>query len=1075
MRKLITLFVVIVAIATTQAQTNVPLTNADFTSGTTLGATGPWTKEVPGYTITQAGAAVLTIASSGVIGGELKLIGTSSATQTDVSLTTTPVDISTFGNTTTLLYSYQMKVGTITSQAAPYNVIIILTDVNGVNVTAACTGTAVVKVQGNFKTGTAGVYQTVSCQLTLKANDGTNVLSALDATFVSLKTDLGKMIGNNITCDNFVLTASGAAASTTVSAASNTSLSYEVGNGPSAESNFTVAGANLTNVIVVTPGPNLEISTTTGTGFASSPITLTQSGGTVATTTIYTRLIAGLAVGTGGNNPTRLITVSTATSGVPNKTIQFTASITPPPYTTIVSTPSNSALSYEAGFGPSTESTFTVSGAGLLTDITITPGSSIEVSTTSGTGFVGSTGSLTLTQSGGTVSTTTIYARLKAGFSPGGTGANAARTVTIANVEAGDKTVIFTGAVTGIAVSNPSSSALSYTQGAGPSAESSFSVSGSSLTADVLVTPGSNMEISTTTDTGFASTPITITQSLGAITSTTIYSRLIAGLAAAAYNDASTKVTASSTGFTSKEIQFVGSISAQTVSSSQNISALALPASGSVNITDGGELTIDQNTSSVTMSVSPLGKVTLPDNTTLTSSTITLQSSSSGTATFVDLNNSAPQTVSGTVQQYFTSERNWYTSSPITAGTAAGLNLGTSVQTYSEASKGWSTLAGSDALVNGKGYVSVATTGTGTTGTISFSGTLNSGTITVPVTRTESGSSIGFNLVANPYPSYLDWSLVAADPLNANIGTTMWFRTKTAENLYTFSTYNSSGNVATTNSASTTISKFIPPMQAFWIHVNSGTVSTNLTFKNSMRSHKDDSGNTFKAPKQNNQQLLRLQISNGTYSDEAVVYFNTDASNNFDKYDSQKMFESASALKPEIFTQTDNEKLVINGLNAIQYDVEIPLEYVAKQAGDYSISRTEMTNFEAGTRIILKDKLNANTETELSEGIAYNFSSDVTVSTTDRFSLIFRAPGTTTGVNNTEKLNGQIFVNAANQITIIASEKCNYAIYNTVGQKISNGLTSSNGTTTNLKLQTGMYVVKVSENGKEFTTRVIIK
>ncbi|MBK7173705.1 MAG: hypothetical protein IPH84_10840 [Bacteroidales bacterium] len=34
-----------------------------------------------------------------------------------------------------------------------------------------------------------------------------------------------------------------------------------------------------------------------GSGY-TSPITLTQTGGTVATTTIYARLIAGLAVGT---------------------------------------------------------------------------------------------------------------------------------------------------------------------------------------------------------------------------------------------------------------------------------------------------------------------------------------------------------------------------------------------------------------------------------------------------------------------------------------------------------------------------------------------------------------------------------------------------------------------------------------------------------------------------------------------------------------------------------------------------------------------------------------------------------
>ncbi len=111
----------------------------------------------------------------------------------------------------------------------------------------------------------------------------------------------------------------------------------------------------------------------------------------------------------------------------------------------------------------------------------------------------------------------------------------------------------------------------------------------------------------------------------------------------------------------------------------------------------------------------------------------------------------------------------------------------------------------------------------------------------------------------------------------------------------------------------------------------------------------------------------------------------------------------------------------------MNYDVEIPLVLNAKQAGNFSISNTEMTNFEHGTRIILKDKLNPELEFEFSEGIAYNFISQVG-SGSDRFSLVFRAPGTTTEAVNTQNSNVQIFVNAANQIVIIAPEKSNYAI-----------------------------------------------
>ena len=71
-----------------------------------------------------------------------------------------------------------------------------------------------------------------------------------------------------------------------------------------------------------------------------------------------------------------------------------------------------------------------------------------------------------------------------------------------------------------------------------------------------------------------------------------------------------------------------------------------------------------------------------------------------------------------------------------------------------------------------------------------------------------------------------------------------------------------------------------------------------------------------------------------------------------------------------------------------------------------------------------------------------------------------------------KKNNIQVFVNAANQITIIAPEKSNYAIYNAVGQLIENGVINTERETRNTKQKAaGVYVVKVNNQ----STRVIIK
>lgn len=82
-----------------------------------------------------------------------------------------------------------------------------------------------------------------------------------------------------------------------VSETSISDLSYEDGSGgPSAEQIFTTSGISLTNDIVLTAPTDFEIRNITTSGPWSNSITLTQSGGNVAATSIGVRLISGLPV-----------------------------------------------------------------------------------------------------------------------------------------------------------------------------------------------------------------------------------------------------------------------------------------------------------------------------------------------------------------------------------------------------------------------------------------------------------------------------------------------------------------------------------------------------------------------------------------------------------------------------------------------------------------------------------------------------------------------------------------------------------------------------------------------------------
>ncbi|MEI6554281.1 MAG: glycine-rich domain-containing protein [Paludibacter sp.] len=265
-----------------------------------------------------------------------------------------------------------------------------------------------------------------------------------------------------------------------------------------------------------------------------------------------------------------------------------------------VSTPSPSQLFYEAGVTTSGEATFTITSLGLTNDVLVAPGTNVEVSLTSGSGFVANPSTLTIplaSFSGGPV---TIYLRLRASIQPGGTG-TVARTITVSSIGATTKTTVLgSGYITGLQITG-SSPTSTYVQGAGPGDEKSFTVIGACLetTTQVLLTVGSNIEITTTAGnyTTPISSPVSLVITPGAIpnpriTTATYYYRLKAGLAAGTYADATTKVSLSADGsssltgaFTTKELQITGTVDLGTGLANRDISNLkCIAANGTIHV-----------------------------------------------------------------------------------------------------------------------------------------------------------------------------------------------------------------------------------------------------------------------------------------------------------------------------------------------------------------------------------------------------------------------------------------------------------------------------------------------------------
>ncbi len=114
-------------------------------------------------------------------------------------------------------------------------------------------------------------------------------------------------------------------------------FTYEHNHGPSVSQSFTVSGTNLQGNITITPPSNYAISTD-NSSFSTSPINLSPTDGTVASTTLYIQLVAGLAVGT--YNVEQASGLSVTSTNADAVKVAVNGSVTPESFT-VTATSSN--------------------------------------------------------------------------------------------------------------------------------------------------------------------------------------------------------------------------------------------------------------------------------------------------------------------------------------------------------------------------------------------------------------------------------------------------------------------------------------------------------------------------------------------------------------------------------------------------------------------------------------------------------------------------------------------------------------------------------------------------------------
>ena len=393
--------------------------------------------------------------------------------------------------------------------------------------------------------------------------------------------------------------------------------------------------------------------------------------------------------------------------------------------------------------------------------------------------------------------------------------------------------------------------------------------------------------------------------------------------------------------------------------------------SGTTQAINGSTATAFNNmtvSSGSTTTVSSSGqtiKAILKSNGTLNcGGNITLLSTSSQTA-LVD--GTGTGSVSGNLimQRYLSSRFGYkYFSSPFTAATvnefSNEITLAASfppVYKYDESlpSNGWYYYTTSSNTMNPLEGYAINFGSSSSALTVDMTGVAGNGSISRTLYNTNQTYTLGFNLVGNPYPSPIDWN-ASSGWTKTNIDNAIYFFDASTTDQYT-GTYNSYINGVSSNGVANNV---IPSMQAFFVHVTNGTypVTATLAVNNNVRVN--NLTPTFHKSTGNTDPTVRISMKYASepLSDNMVIYFDNDATENYDKgFDALKL-NNTDARIPNLYSiSTDKQALSINALPYIlDSTTVIPLGIETAKGGPLVINVQDAQNLPVGLRAYIIDR-----------------------------------------------------------------------------------------------------------------------
>ena len=361
-----------------------------------------------------------------------------------------------------------------------------------------------------------------------------------------------------------------------------------------------------------------------------------------------------------------------------------------------------------------------------------------------------------------------------------------------------------------------------------------------------------------------------------------------------------------------------------------------------------------------------------------------------------------------------------------------------------------------DLLQSGKGFSASLSAA----GNISFSGDFIATGVSITI-RQGGGSGNNFNLVGNPYPSYINSGTILTNESAKLVSETIW--------LWDQSGNGGAGEYITRVTAN---AFKVAPTQGFFVEANT---LGNFTFTEAMQSH--ESTDTFL---RSSRPEIKLLMKEGTSSKYAEIYYINGTTTGFDNGYDGEMFGGVSnpfAVYTHLVTDSQGKDYQIQSLPDSGYEnMVVPVGVNAASGKEITFS-TETMNLPSGIKVYLEDK-NDNSFTRLDEANSeYKITLDSDLNGIGRFYL-----HTTSSVLNTPSFDissVSIYKTSKTNLRITGLQSGNASVnlFNILGKRVySNSFTAKSVNDINLpELNTGIYIVQlVTEQGK-ISKKIIIE